>query len=187
VAVQQQADFVGIPLTISSEQKDPDLRNDELRQARALVIEAAKRDGRFFIQNGPVRLSTRSEPKFGSFSMTWEPPSQSDLSLLIRLPKENPDIYACASAVQNLVTGLQLPSKAKIRTSPFQLIIENPEQYRLKLVLLIGQQVKSIREQLSSKSSVTISGLQRPVTVRKLDEVNVELYIPYEVSITFDN
>ena len=62
--------------------------------------------------------------------------------------------------------------------------MENPEQYRAKLLGLIAQEITKARETLSGRGSVKLEGLESPVMVRQADDRNVELFLNYSFSIT---
>jgi hypothetical protein len=137
---------------------------------------------------GSTHLSTRADvSKFGSFSSFYEPTSQSELSILMALPKDRPDVYACALEIRKFVASLPLPGKARIRTEWIKLVVEGPEQYRPRLLQLIAQEIRATREALTNKAAVSISGLQQPVAIRRADESSVEIYLPYTITISYEN
>jgi len=64
--------------------------------------------------------------------------------------------------------------------------VDNPEQYRGKVLGQIAQEVQKTREAISANGSVKVEGLESSVMVRQADDRNVELFLNYSLSITTD-
>ena len=64
--------------------------------------------------------------------------------------------------------------------------MEDPEQFRVKLLGLIAEEIKKTREALAPHGSVNVAGLESSVAVRQVDDRNVELFLSYTLSITLD-
>ncbi len=102
------------------------------------------------------------------------------------MAKGREDIFAAGAEAARLVDSLILPGKTKCELGTLQLAVENPEQYRAKLLGLLSQEIKSTREAIAPQGSVKIEGLESPVRVRPADERNVELFLNHSLSITTD-
>jgi hypothetical protein len=189
VLIRQQADFVAVPITISSEQKDPAMRFEEIRQARDTILQKAKENPRLRVQSEPVSVSARPVGRMSFFSsvssVAVQPASVFDAQVYVLVPlqKSQGDVYAAAAEADRFVTDLQVRGKAKLALGLVQLAVDNPEQHRPKLLQSIAQDIKTLKEMLGGKAKVTIEGLQAPVVVRQVDDSNVEIFIPYGISI----
>jgi len=86
----------------------------------------------------------------------------------------------------NFIETLQLPGKVRCESGRLQLAIDNPEQYRAKLLGLIAEEVRKTRDAISTKGSVRVEGLESSVMVRQADDKQVELFLFYSLSITAD-
>ena len=67
-----------------------------------------------------------------------------------------------------------MPGKTRCESGQLQLAVENPEQYRVKLLGQIAQEIKKTREAISAGGSVKVEGLESSVMVRQADDRNVE-------------
>ena len=184
VGLRQRADSITLPITVSSDQRDPDLRGEDLRQTRELFKKKAHENARIQIRTGPVSLSARAPQKAESIlSSTSEPVSQASFYLIVAIDKTKGDIYSCMADARRFMADLRLPGKTQYSVGDPALSVDNPEQYRKQLVQLIAQELGTMKEIIGSKTTFTLEGLHRPVMVRALDEINVELFIPYSLEV----
>jgi hypothetical protein len=187
VALVRQAEYVAIPVTIVSEQKDPSIRLEEIRMAKRLVHEKATENKKFIIEDGPLSLSARPMSKSGfmaSYS-SYEQPSTANLAIMVALDPQAPDVFVAASEITRFINGLKFTEKTQCNLGQFQLAVADPEQHRGELLKLIAQDVRKTKEQMAVKGTLTVDGLQSPVFVRQLDETRVELLINYTVSLNW--
>ena len=82
--------------------------------------------------------------------------------------------------------SLRLPGKAHCELGRLQLAVDNPEQYRSKLLNMITEEVKKTRQVMASEGTVKVDGLESSVMVRQADDRQVELFLNYSLSITSD-
>jgi len=188
VALTMPADFVSVPLNVISAQKNPALAYEESRQAIELISQKAKDDGRFRTSRGVVSLSQHKSGSFGISSGSWtQPAAASQIYLLVPLTKERDSIFGAGAEAARFVEALRLPGKVRCEIGKLQLAVDNPEQYRPKVLGQIAQEVQKTREVISASGSVKIEGLESAVLVRQADDRNVELFLGYSLSITTDS
>jgi hypothetical protein len=186
VSLTMPADYVSVPLRIYSDQKNAALAYEESRQAVELISQKVKADGRFQVSMGVAKLSRR-ESSFGISSGSWNQPAAStDVFLLAPLTKERNDIFQAGAEAAKFVETLQLPGKAHCELGQLQLAVENPEQYRTKLLGLIAEEIRQTRKALATQGSVKVEGLEGPVMVRQSDDRRVELFLNYSLSVVMD-
>ena len=61
--------------------------------------------------------------------------------------------------------------------------MENPDRHRNELIAKIAQEVMAIKAAMKANGKVNVSGLASAVRVRQLNDTEVELSLPYAVSI----
>jgi len=180
------ADFVSVPIRVSSDQKDTALAYEESRQAVDLIVQKAKANGQFRVLPGVVSLSQR-ESGYGFSSGSWSQPAASaEIYLLVSFTDERTNIFDAGAEAARFVEALHLPGKAHCELGHLQLAVENPEQYRGKLLGLIADEIDKTRKAIAVQGSVRVEGLEKPVMVRQADDRHVELYLGYSLSITSD-
>jgi hypothetical protein len=178
------ADFVSVPLRIFSDQKNTALAYDELRQAVELVRQKAVENGQFQISQGVVSLSQR-QSGFGLSSGSWNQPAASaEIYILVPFTNGCTNIFAAGTEAARFVETLHFPGKARYELGYLQLAVENPEQYRRKLLDLIAGDIAKTRGSLATNGGMKVEGLEGPVMVRQADDRQIELYLNYALSIT---
>jgi len=186
VAVAMPADFVSVPLNIISDQKNAALAYEESRQAIGLISQKAKEGGQFRTSRGIVSLS-QHKSSYGISSGSWnQPAAAAQLYLLVPFTKERDNIFGAGAEAARFVDALHLPGKVRCELGNLQLAVDNPEQYRAKVLGQIAQEVQKTREAISANGRVKVEGLESSVMVRQADDRNVELYLNYSLSITTD-
>ncbi|HSY19057.1 MAG TPA: hypothetical protein VK815_12010 [Candidatus Acidoferrales bacterium] len=186
VSLAMPADFVSVPIRITSDQKNTALAYEESHQAIELVVQKARETGQFRTSTRVVSL-TQYKSSFGISSGPWNQPAASaDIYLLVPLTKKQDNIFDAGAAAARFVEALHLPGKVRCELGSLQLAVENPEQYRTKLLGAIAEQVKATQAAVAPKSIVKLDGLESSVIVRQAGDRNVELLINYSLSITTD-
>ena len=187
VALVRQADYVAIPVTIVSEQKEPSQRFDDIRAAKRLIQDKAKENKKIMIKDGPFFLSARPASKMGFISSysSYEQPSTANLNIMIPLDLQVPDVFAAASEITRFVNGIKFGEKTQCNLGQVQLAVADPEQHRAALLQLIAQDIRKTKEQMGVKGNLSVDGLQSPVIVRQLDETKVELLLNYSLTLNW--
>jgi len=179
------ADFVSVPVRVYSDQKDTALAYEELRQAMALIRQKARQEGQVRISPGAVSL-TQYRSSYGISSGSWnEPAASAEIFILVPFSMGNTNIYTCGAVAARLMAAVQFPGKARCELGHLQLAVENPEQYRSKLLNLITEDIAKTRGALAlTNGNIKLDGLASPVMVRQTDDRQVELYLNYALAIT---
>lgn len=177
------ADFVSVPIRVFSDQKDTALAYEEERRAVELVLQEAKQNGQIRVSLGVVSLS-QHKSGFGISAGPWSQPAAStEIYLLVPFTKGSTNIYAAGAEAAHFVETLHFPGKSRYELGYLQLAVENPEQYRNKLLGLIADEIAETRGILATNGSVKVEGLESPVMVRQADDQHVELYLNYALAI----
>jgi len=186
VSLAVPADFVSVPIRVISDQKNTALAYEETRQTIELISKKAKDGGQFRTSMGVVSLS-RHQGGFGISSGSWNQPAASaEIYLLVPFSKDRDNIFSAGAEAAKFIEALTLPGKARYELGALQLAVENPEQYRAKLLGLIAEEIKKTREGVASQGNVKVEGLEGSVLLRQADERNVELFLSYKLSLSID-
>ena len=183
VSLVMPADFVSVPVRLTSEQKSTAAAYEETRQAVELVTRKAKESGQFRTSMGVVSLS-QHRGGFGISSGSWSQPAASaEVYLLVPFSTNTGSIFEAGARAARFVESLNPPGKTKCELGRLQLAVENPEQYRTNVLGLIREEIKKTRETVAPQSGFRVDGLESPVMVRQLDERNVALFLNYSLSV----
>lgn len=184
--VVMPADYVSVPIRVMSNQQVTSMAYEESHKAIELIRQKAKENGQFRISPGVVSLSQRRS-SWGISSGSWsEPAASAEIYLLVPFTGECTNIFQAGAEAARLVEKLDLPGKARCELGHVQLAVENPEQYRGKLLALISGQIKQTREAMAFQGAVNVQGLESSVMVRQADDRQVELYLNYSLSLASD-
>lgn len=171
------ADYVARKLEIRSTERDEETRNQEVREARALIYEALEEDDRVFVRRGEATSDSRS----------WKtaPETSVELYLFARID-EGSDGFAAARLLWEIVDSVELPGKARAKLDGWRLAVSDTSAYRNQLVQLIAQEVDVLRKTLGPSSSARVSGLENRVLARHLDDRRIQLYIDYRLEVELE-
>ena len=184
VALTMPADFVSVPIRVTSDHKNTATAYEESRQAIELISKTAKEKGQFRISTGVVSLSQHKGGS-GISSGSWsQPAAAADIYLLVPFTKERDNIFAAGAEAARFVEALHLPGKVRCELGTLRLAVENPEQHRAKLLEQIAQEAKKTRDAFYTDAGIRVEGLESSVMVRQADDRNVELFLDYSLSIT---
>lgn len=160
--LRQQADYVAMPVTISSDQRDPILRFAEIRDAKRLIQKKAEGNPDTVIHSGPVTLSAQPISKLSYISSNSGGSSEADLHILIPFKGKNRDVFTCASMIRTFLNDITMPGKASIQLGSIQLAADNPEQYRPTLLQMISDDVAKTTEKLKANGKAPAFWAREP-------------------------
>jgi len=181
VTFSQQADYVSIPVSISSWAANSAAPAKAKQKAvDAIVSEAEKQPDIIILKKPPAQsLPPASESSGKSCLLNKKP--EAVVYLLVRLRGTDRDITACTEMIHKFLLSVPLPEKTKLHFYNYQLASENPEQYRPKVLAMISEELARIQQNFS-RGKVAVTGLEKPVLVRQADEDSVEYFIDYQIS-----
>jgi hypothetical protein len=187
----QQADYVAMPVTISSDHRDPVRRLADMAAAKRLIQKKAEENPDIIVNTGQVRLSREPTPKTGTRMETSKPVSAVPLNILVPLKGKERDLFACATMLCQFIRSIAMPGSTRVRTGVIRLAVDNPEQYRPVLLKMIADACAKAKEPLNEKAKKEkaeseIRGLVGPVLVRQADDDNVDLFIDFQLQVEAD-
>jgi hypothetical protein len=179
VALKMRAEFAAVPVSLKSNKSEPADRLVSVGSAKkALAREIEKQKG-WVILDGRARLVGGGK---SSFSSGYAPESASGLTILVPL-SESTDVYEASAAVTRFIAQQKWPDKIDATLGHFSLAVRDSQQYRPQLLKLIAEDATKARESLAAGAQIKIEGLENPVSVRQVDDREVELFIRYRTAI----
>lgn len=185
VMLEVEADYVAIPISIVSSEKDP-LRNIETVQTFSDQLRAAARKSPDIkLRQGAVSLSIMQGEESSSFSSSYRPPnpsSNTNLFLVAPLTKGH-DVFQATRELLAIGQSVAKSDQPRVSYGATSLGLESPERFRPKLLALIQKDVEQVRSSLGNPKTFEVSGLESPVVVMQRDDRNVVVYIPYRLKV----
>ena len=185
VSLVQTADYLCATVTIRSAAKDIERQTLAVQQTLATLRAAVERSSRFQLHDGPLHL-TGSYGAFSGKSSFSNAVLQTTVRILCPLVNgTSADVFNDTRALRQFIASLDVAGGAELQVLSVSLAVDSAEQYRDRLLDLIGEQARATQRTFGARN-VVIEGLNNAVTVRQLDDINVELYIDYQLNATVE-
>jgi hypothetical protein len=175
------ADYVVLPISISSDEKDPIRNLDAVAAARARLTEVIGKQTTIKLRNGVVALRSSDTEDSFSYSKSGYPSANAYFYLVYPLGKRSQ--FQAVREMVGLLRSVSKPDDARIRLGTATLGLDDPERYRPELLALIAKDIERTKIALKGARSFEVRGLEQRVTVMVYDETNVYVYLPYTLSI----
>ena len=182
VSIMVPAEYVVLPISISSDDKDPIKNLDLVATARAKLVEAVGKQPTIKLRSGVVAIRISEAEDSFSYSESGYPSSSADTHLVYRLEKKTQ--FQAAREMMSVVRPLLKMDEVRFRFGVTALAVDDPERYRAELLALIAKDVERTRATLKSARSFEVRGLENRVSVVPYDDTNVIVFIPYKMSIS---
>ena len=197
VSLRVPADHVLMTLTIESSEKTLEKREASIEADRKMILDRARSVVDLTVVEVPevsqhrpyFKTSKISSSKISSFSLAGVPEiPQSGFSRMnfeVRADLRNGVLVTDAvRRVRAFVHALRLSTKTRRSlVDVFSVRVSNPESFRAALLKRISEDVLFLRRQLDQNAEVTLSGLEQPVRQRRVGPLEVELFIPYSLTL----
>lgn len=186
IHMERRADSVIVELSVRSDTRDLSQRTGEMRDAlRGLQSRA---------QNGAVALAIADDEAgiVRAFSMAAAEelirgdhrPDTSFISIQLRTPVSADDtLEAVQARIERFVEAAAKPGRIEMETGEVNLVLNNPEQYRIPLVRDIAGDGRNIAAMLGPEYGVHVSGLERQVAWRRTGDLELTLFLPYSLNV----
>lgn len=185
IGVTRRADYFVTPLFVSSDSRDPDLRNTELFAMLEATLQRAKAAGITLVAGSytleEVTLANmRQLPVMGG-----NRPDTSRVQIYARMPLEGakPNVRTTAERIATFAKGVPATGRSFIDVGATGLAIDNPEQYRADVVRHIAKEATSYAAMFGGDYGVEINGLQGELYWQQSSETEVFLYIEHSFTI----
>jgi hypothetical protein len=187
ISVTVRADFVLFSLRYSTATRSPDARKDELtKQFQAVTQRAAKAEG-VTIEVGQPGNSGALETA-AMKELIVQKGDQSSIDLVLKVMVRPADTFAAIRArTEKFVADTPLSGRVEgvIGDSQF-LGLSEPRKQRDALVKAIADDARMMQGSFSGSASpvtVSITGMEQRVQTRPAGPLDLEVYIPYQMSL----
>ncbi len=184
ISIVQPADYVCATVLLRTTTKDVERQSTAMRECLQRVTEAITKSARFQLHQGALRLAGAVGSSYGSFSSAGNTGLQTIVRILLPLQGTS-DVFEATKQLRRFITTLPPTADTELNVTSVSLAVAAPEQYRERLIALIAEQSRGIQQQFGART-VIVDGLQNGVTVRQVDESNVELFVDYQLSANLD-
>jgi hypothetical protein len=185
VTLVQPADYLCAIVTVRTTTKDVDRQSTAMRNAIQNLTSAIEKAPRFQLHQGAARNAVNAGPLYSPQNGSDPAMLQSNLRILAPLQGTN-DIFESLRQLRRFISTLTPGEGVEMSVVSISLAVNDPEQYRSRLLSLIAEQTRSVQQAFGTRTTI-IDGLQNPVIVRRVDDSNVELSIDYQISATVES
>jgi hypothetical protein len=182
VKLQVRADYIAVPLTIKSNAKDPLKRTDETEKMYHIIADAVGHQPDMKLKTGVVSLASREARKFSGTDSSAVPFSTARLYLLASL-KPGTSVYTATKKIYQVINSVHFEESDSVTLGNAELAMEDPEQYRSRLLGLISQSATEARKSLNTDVMPEVHGLENAVSVMQLSDTDVVLFINYTLTM----
>lgn len=194
--MEMRADYVGVNVTISSGSKNAANRIDDITKTKENLLAALERHGNLEVRVGWVRrYAAIADTSFslsapfgsalsssGSYSGNYRLESQPEILVLGKMA-QSVNRTQLENEIASVIASVKPEGDAVVSTGASSLVIDNPEQYRARLVTLISEDIVQLRRSLGGAGEAEIAGLESPVVAVQATDSDVFLYIPYRLKL----
>lgn len=185
IGLTRRADYFVTPLFVSSDSRDPDLRNDELFAMLGETIARAEAEGISLVA-GRYTLSPVTQANMRELPIVGgNRPDTSRVQIYARIPLQGaaPRVSDTSARIGQFVAGIPASGRSFIDVGTTGLAIDNPEQYRLDVVRHIAQEATRYAGMFGNNYGVSIDGLDGQLYWQQSSETEIFLYIEHDFQI----
>ena len=181
-SVDVDAEYVAMPVTLSSDAKYPSERAKLISKLQSSISGAAATNTNIEFQQGTISLSPSEKSSF-SISKSYGRSSGSSFYILAKLDSGK-GVYAATQEIYSFIGRIKKPEDTSLRLGNTTLAISSPNKYRNQLLTLVKEEITNTKAALGEGYKVSISGLENPVIVRQKNDKQVTLFIDYRVELS---
>lgn len=173
--IEVDAEYVTVPLSISSNAKSPAERYRLIHNLQRLIMDKAKTNPDLSVEEvSPLQpLNGKPEQSMSSALGT--------LYISAQLGSAS-EPFEAAELVYEFIFGITIPSNTDVKYGELFLSISNPEQFRKSIEAKVRTEIGTTLQSLGSSYSVKIMGMNAPVAMLNRGGVKLAMFIPYKVT-----
>lgn len=180
-AINIDADYVAMPVSLSSDAKYPAERAELIRKLQSQIDTAVSKDPNLEFQQGTVSLSPDTKSSSFLASKSYSRGARSSIYILSKL-SNGQNAFSAAKEIYSLIDSIKTPEDTNILIGDMSLAITSPNQYRDKLLASIKKEIQATKAALGKGYKASISGLENPVIVLQKDDKQVTVFLNYRVT-----
>jgi hypothetical protein len=182
IRIEAPANYIVVPVSISSDDKDPLRGADNIQATKGKLTEAAAKSSTIKVRHGVQSLSVSEQGSAFSSSSPASTPPTADTYIIAPLGQDK-DVYQATREIRGFLRSIAKPDQVRLRLGATALGVDDPEQYRPRLLPIIAKEVERTRVAIGKSRSYEVSGLESPVLVAQQDERNVVVFIPFKLKV----
>jgi hypothetical protein len=187
IRLVKRADIVTLELTVSTDDKKPDKRISYLQDAfRTLKESVANRDD-IVMKSGYVELPLATSDRWVfSSAKSGDEVSSFNLKLITKMGLED-TVFDRSAFLNTFIDELDLGPNVKIFYVSSGIALLEPNKYRKELLKLISDEVDLLKSIFGATIGYQLRSLDQKINVGQIDEVNLELSLPYQLVLSSDD
>jgi hypothetical protein len=175
-------DFVSAVITLTDSNPDPLKSLDAIRENRQLLLDAVRQNPEIHGESDPIEMSAVPRTEIAAFDSLNEV-TKAQVEVFMSLAEGNLDIFEACRRIRKFAETLSPTGETRVEVSGFRLGVYYPEKYRSKLLMMMREEIEKIVDALDVRADVHISGLEKPVGIRQINDHEVEVYLDYTISL----
>mgnify|MGYP000874633914 CR=1 FL=1 len=183
VTLKKRADNLLLEVTLVNDSRDETMRSGEILKTLTGMIEDAKKidNLKIIFERKTITLSNLGDVTITSYS------SRSDTSsceLLLKLPlKADQDADVVVDKLQKFAKNVKVDGRTIVSAGDIGLSVENPEQYRRKILGMIAEDYKFLLNTFDNRFQILVHNLNGRVQWQRSSISDLDLYIGYEYEV----
>ena len=182
IKIKKRADLVTLSLTVSSSDRDPEKRLKHLKGAFELIEVKSKANDQILFKSGFVALPMVTGSFFSSKGKYADEVSSFDMILVAKMGPQD-SMFDRMEVLNAFIEGIDFGKGVDVYFDSSGIALMNPSQYRKDLLKMIGKEFEFLRNTLGEDIKMKVSGLDQKVRVQQVDDVNLEIFIPYQMEM----
>lgn len=188
VSITVRADFVLFSVRFESATRAADARQDELAKTFASVTQRAARAEGMSIEVGQPGMSAAVETAAIKEMIQNAGDDRSVISIVLKvMVKPNETFDAIRARAEKFVNDTPVTGRVESVIGDSQFLgISDPKKHRDVLIKAIADDVKMMQTSFGGSAtpvSVNLSGLEARTQTRPVGPLDLEIYIPYSMSV----
>lgn len=184
IALEVDAEYVAVPMTIYTSEKEALQSFDILKATTARIIESASKTATIKVRQGSVSLVV-DQAEGGNFvaSKSYGGSSSTARMYLTAALTNGRDIFQVTREINAFAKTIVASDRSRITFGEAAMGIDAPERFKSQILGLIAKDSELARKTLGNQKQFEVSGLESPVMVLQLDDKRLVLYIPYKLKV----
>lgn len=181
IKLVKRADVVTLDLTTSSDDKKPGKRIINLQQAFRVLKESVEKREDIAMKSGYVELPLATSNRWAfSSAKTSDEVSSFNIRLITKMGPDD-TVFERSAVLNEFIDTIKFDGEVATLYVSSGIALMSPENYRKDLLELISAEIKLMKSVFGLDIEYQLRGLDQKVTVRQIDEVNLELSLPYQL------
>lgn len=182
ISIKVRADVVMLRLTASCSDKRPEDRIEKLQKTIRALKEAAAKQPQVHFTSGYTELPL-AKGRRSIFSSAGDDEVSSFAFALSAKLGEQDSLFDRMAFLNGFIDSIDLPDGVKVYYVSSGIALLKPGSYREEVLKLIGDEYRRLKTIFGDDVVVNFQGLDQRLQMRQVDEIQIELYLPYSMNL----